>query len=291
MPAKPTVLVLGATGRVGGSVVRHLIAAGDTKVIAGVRSLKKGQPLRELGVEVRHLDLDRSETLASALTGVDRALLLTGYSVDMLKQSKAFLDVAVRKGVEYITHIGASDAPTNEVAHWCWHKYVESYMHSCHFGSTLLRPEAFMENLITFGWLNQGVLTNYIVNTRWSWVSCEDVALVAAEALRHASDHRGRIYELGYDAATMQDIANLLTEIIGKPFRLDNQSPEVFLEKALKAGGDPAYMHCVYTQFKLNIANAIPNADETFNNFETITGQKPTTWEAFIQKNKPLFAY
>ena len=291
MTTKPTVFVLGATGRVGGEVVRLLAAAGDTHVIAGVRSLEKAQVLSQLGVEPRVLDLARTETLAPALKGVERALLLTGYSVDMLKQSKAFLDTASRAGVEFMTHIGASGAPTNEVAHWGWHQFVESYIETSRFGFTHLRPEAFMQNLLTFGWLNRGVLTNYIANARWSWVSCDDVALVAAETLRHPQEHRGRIYPLGYDAATMPEIAELLTELVGQPFQLDNRSPESFLETVLKAGSDPAYMQCVYNQLKLNIANAIPNADETFNNFERITGQKPTTWRALIQQNLALFTY
>jgi NAD(P)H dehydrogenase (quinone) len=201
MMKKPTVLVLGATGRVGRKVTQILAAAGDTHVIAGVRSVEKAAPLQALGVELRPLDLDRRDTLAPALKGVDRALLLTGYSVDMLQQSKSFLDTASRAGVEFITHIGASGAPTNEVAHWGWHQLIESYIQTRHFGFTHLQPEAFMQNLLTFGWLNQGVLTNYIANARWSWVSCDDVALVAAETLRHPEQHRGRIYPLVVDQA------------------------------------------------------------------------------------------
>lgn len=291
MMSKPTVFVLGATGQIGREVVRLLTAAGDTHVIAGVRSLDKAAALKSLGAEVRVLDLDRSETLAPALKGVDRALLLTGYSVDMMKQSKAFLDTASRAGVEFITHIGASGAPTNEVAHWGWHQFVESYIETSRFGFTHLRPEAFMQNLLTFGWLNQGILTNYIANARWSWVSCDDVARVAAETLRHPQLHQGRIYPLGYDAATMPEIAELLTELVGKPFKVDNHSPEVFLETVLKFGGDPVYMQCVYNQLKLNLVNAIPNADKTFDNFEQIAGQKPTTWRSLIAENMAQFKY
>lgn len=291
MSAKPTVLVLGATGQVGSGIVRHLAAAGDTQVIAGVRSWERARPLQALGAELRVLDLDRPETLAPALKGVNRALLLTGYSVDMLKQSKAFLDVARQAGVEFITHIGASGAPTNQVAHWGWHQFVESYIQTSQFGFTHLRPEAFMQNLLSFGWLKGGVLTNYIGNARWSWVSCDDVALVAAETLRHPDSHQGQIYPLGYEAATMADIAELLTERVGQPFRLDNRSPELFLETVLQAGADPAYMQCVYHQLKLNQAHAIPNADQTFDNFEQITGQKPTSWRTLIQQNLAQFSY
>jgi uncharacterized protein YbjT (DUF2867 family) len=291
MNTQPTILVLGATGKVGAKTAQLLAQSGNVKVIAGVRSPEKASELQGNGIEVRHLDLDYQETLAPALAGIDRALLLTGYTVDMLKQSKAFLDTAKETGVQHIVHIGASGAPTNEVAHWGWHQFIEKYIEALGFSFTHLRPEAFMENLLSFGWLNKGVLTNYIGNAQWSWVSCDDVALVAAETLRRSQEHQGQIYPLGYDAATMPEIAKLLTEIIDKPFQVDNRSPEQFLETVLKLGGEPAYTQCIYHQLKLNIANAIPQADATFGNFEQITGQKPKTWRSLIQQKRLSFTY
>jgi uncharacterized protein YbjT (DUF2867 family) len=289
--SKPKILVLGATGKVGNQTAHLLTQNSDLQVIAGVRSLEKAQQLRDRNIEVRHLDLDRHETLAPALNGIERALLLTGYSVDMLKQSKAFIDAAKLAGVQHIVHIGASGAPTNEVAHWGWHQFIERYIESLGFSFTHLRPEAFMQNLISFGWLNQGVITNYIDNARWSWIDCDDLALVAAEALLEYDHHAGKIYPLGYDTATMQDVAAILTDAVGKPFRLEARSPEEFLDRMLKAGGDPAYMHCIYTQLKLSAANKIPCADATFDNFAAITGRKPMTWHNFAQQHKAEFDY
>lgn len=289
--SKPKILVLGATGKVGNQIARLLAQTGDVQVIAGVRSPEKTQQLRDRGIEIRHLDLDRHDTLPAAMDGIERALLLTGYSVDMLKQSKAFLDAAKLAGVQHIVHIGASGAPTGDVAHWGWHQFIERYIESLGFSFTHLRPEAFMQNLIGFGWLNQGVITNYIDNARWSWIDCDDLALVAAETLRECDRHAGKIYPLGYDAATMQDVVEILTDVVGKQFRLEARSPDEFLDTMLKAGGDPAYMHCVHTQLKLNAANKIPYADATFDNFETITGHKPMTWRSFAQQHKAEFDY
>ena len=195
--SKPTILVLGVTGKVGKQTARLLAETGDVKVVAGVRSPQKAEQLVDHNIEIRHLDLDRHETLAPALNGIDRALLLTGYSVDMLKQSKAFLDTAKLAGVQHIVHIGASGAPTNEVAHWSWHQFIERYIEALGFSFTHLRPEAFMQNLVNFGWLNQGVITNYIDHARWSWIDGDDLALVAAETLQHRDRHAGKIYPLG----------------------------------------------------------------------------------------------
>lgn len=288
MSTKPNILVIGATGKVGAEVVRILAEANDVNVIAGVRSSEKAQHLQEQGIEVRYLDLDRQETLAPALENVNRALLLTSYTVDMLMQSKAFLDTAKQSGVDHIVHIGASGAPTNQVAHWGWHQFIEKYIESLGFSFTHLRPEAFMQNITGPGyrWLDGNKILNYAGTDPWSWLDANDLALVAATTLREANTYSGQTIQLGYDSKTFNEIAQILTEILGKPFYAEDRPREEFLDNALKAGADPAYMNCVYNQFKLNVEGKIPNAGTTFNNFEAITGRKPTTWREFITQHR-----
>lgn len=293
MTNKPNILVLGATGKVGGEVVKQLVDAGDSKVIAATRSPDKAQNFKDRGIESVILDLENAQTLIPALKGVDRALLLTGYTADMLRQSKRFLDAAKQTGVKHIVHIGASTAPTNEVAHWDWHQFIEAYIEKLGFSYTHLRPEAFMQNL--FGWVNNAIVTNYISNARWSWVDCNDLAAVIAQTLRYREKYNGQTIPLGYDAKTMDEIAQILTEVVGQPFRTEVHSPEEFLELGLHSGVDAiyqnAYTNCVYHQLKLNIAGKIPQADATFDNFEAITGRKPNTWKDFILEHKEEFAY
>lgn len=289
MSSPPKILVLGATGKVGGAVVRHLRAMEDVQVVAAVRSQPKAAVFQHQNINTVPLDLDQADTVPPALKGIDRALLLTGYSVDMLRQSKRFIDAAKAAGVHHIVHIGASGAPTNEVAHWGWHQYVEAYIETRGFSYTHLRPEAFMQNLWSFGWLQSHTITHYVGNARWSWVDCDDLALVAAQTLHQPERYAGQIIPLGYDAKTFDQVAQILTDVVGRPFWAQARLPEEFLEAALSAGADPAYMTCVYTQFKLNAAGKIPNSDATFDTFAAITGRTPTTWPAFAHKHRDQF--
>ena len=285
---KPNVLVLGATGKVGAETIRILEKAGDVYVIAGVRSPHKAQHLKDQEIEVRHLDLDKQETLAPALKDIDRALLLTSYTVDMLMQSKAFLDEAKQANVKHIVHIGASGAPTNQVAHWAWHQFIEKYIEALGFSFTHLRPEAFMQNITGPGyrWLEGNTILNYAGSDPWSWIDCDDLALVVATTLREADKYSGQTIQLGYDGKTFDEIAQILTDTLGKPFHAEDRPRDEFLENTLASGADPAYMNCVYHQFKLNVEGKIPDAGATFDNFEAITGQKPMTWESLISKHR-----
>ncbi|MEM9153207.1 MAG: NmrA family NAD(P)-binding protein [Cyanobacteria bacterium P01_F01_bin.3] len=286
MNSQPKILVLGATGKVGSETLRQLQLAGDSQPIAAVRSTAKANALQEQGIETVILDLDQPETLEPALQGIDRVLLLTGYSVDMLRQSKRFLDAAKVAGVHHIVHIGASTAPTNEVAHWGWHQMVEAYIEQQGFSFVHLRPEAFMQNITGPGyrWLDGNVIRHYVGTARWSWIDCNDLALVAAHALRESEKYAGQVIPLGYDAKTFDEVAEILSQATGQVIQAEARPPEEFLKNALAAGADSAYMTCVYTQFKLNGEGAIPNADKTFDNFEAITGRRPMTWQRFAEQ-------
>lgn len=295
MTDKPNVLVLGATGKVGGEVVNQLIDDEDINVIAATRSPEKAQAFKDKGIESVILDLNNPDTIVPALKNIDRTLLLTGYTVDMLRQSKRFLDTAKHAGVKHIVHIGASTAPTNEVAHWGWHQFIEAYIEKLDFSYTHLRPEAFMQNLFGFGWLNNGVITNYIGNARWSWIDCYDLAAVVVQTLLYPDKYGSQTIPLGYDAKTMDEVAQVLTEVVGQPFKTEDRPPQEFLNNALQEGKEGiypnAYMNCVYTQFELNQADKIPEADRTFDNFEAITGRKPNTWKDFAVNYREQLAY
>ena len=72
------------------------------------------------------------------------------------------------------------------------------------------------------------VIEQYFGNARPSWIDCEDVAAVAAVCLRDAKAHHGQTYPMGYDAQSLDDVANILTSVIGMPFRYDTALPRNF---------------------------------------------------------------
>src|SRR5258708_23171171 len=88
---KSSILVTGATGKVGSALVALLRNEPSVEVIAAVRTPEKAA---RLGVPVVHLDFDRTETLEPAMRGIDRVFMMTGYTVDMFRQSKAFVNAA-----------------------------------------------------------------------------------------------------------------------------------------------------------------------------------------------------
>jgi NAD(P)H dehydrogenase (quinone) len=291
MPNKARILVMGATGQVGGAVVSELVKNANIEVVAAARNVGKAG---HLGVPVVHLDLDKIETFAPALDGVDSVFMATGYTVDMLRQSKDLVNAAKRAGVKHMVHLGACGDDDTRVAHYGWHQFIERYIEWSGIRFTHLRPEIFMQNLLGYGgesYVKDGVIKHYVGAARLSWVDCEDVAAVAAACLLDPSTHVGRTYRLGYEAKTYYEVAETFTETLGQPFAYEPQPPADFLRNVMAAGAEPAYMKCVFDSYTDLTNGKNIGADEVFDNFHAITGRQPKTIAQFARKHAACFRY
>ena len=284
------VLITGATGQVGRQVVARLMNDPAIDVVGASRL----PDTANLGVPCVFLDFADFSTIPAALEGVERLFILTGYTVDMLRQSKALIDHARKSGIRQIVHLGACGDNDTDVAHYGWHQFIECYIAASGIGYTHLRPEIFMQNLFGYAGLqvaDRGVLRYYIGDARWCWVDADDIADVAAAVLRAPAAHANRTYRLGYDAKSFAEIAAVIADVIGQPYRYEARPPEEFLETILKAGGEPAYMSCVYDSFSRLSHGGIRGSDQTFDNFASITGRPPTTIQDFVVKHAAKFRY
>jgi len=151
-----TVLLLGATGKVGGATLRALLPdyqAGRMKLIVAVHRPEQRERFTNQGLEARLVDLDLAErhglsVIQPAFEGIDRLLLVTGHQFDMVEQSKAAIDAAKKAGVRQIVHIGACGDDETTIAHWAWHQLVERYIEWHGFQYTHLRLEWYMDNFL-----------------------------------------------------------------------------------------------------------------------------------------------
>ncbi len=301
---KPTVLVIGATSSIGRPLVRELTTQPgpqNVRVRAAVRSEQKADAFRKEGIEAVHLDLNRIETIVPALCGVDRVFLVTGYTVDMLPQSKAVIDAAKKVGVQHIVPSGAWAPDDTDLPHFGWHQYVESYIERSGIGYTHLQPNMFMQNLLGRNSLweslgasskdNNGVIHFFLGDARIGWIDAEDIALVAATVLRSPADHTGKAYILSVEALSIPEIASVLSEVTGKPFHSVPHSPDEFLSGVLKGGMEPNYAHCAHETLIRFGKGAIPGQADVYDNFEAVTGRKPTLWQDFATKHRDEFLY
>lgn len=285
------VLVTGATGKVGSALVSRLRNEASIDVIAGVRSLQKAS---FLDVPLVHLDFDRIETLRPAMQDIDIIFMMTGYTVDMFRQSKAFMNIAKVAGVKHIVHLGACGDDDTMVAHWGWQQFVERYIEWSGFSFTHLRPDIYMQNLLGYGGtraVDDGVIQHYVGDARISWVDCDDVAEVARTCIVNWSEHAGATYRLASDVKTFSEVAAELSTVLGKPFTYEPRPATEFLEKAVAAGADGAYMHSAYENYAAYTAGREPEQGAPFSVMQKILQRPGTTWAEFAQRHRADFDY
>ncbi len=92
------IVVTGATGNVGSSVVRSLLERG-AKVRAFVRDPEKARRMLGEDIDLSIGDFDDARSVAEALNGVKRVFLSSGEGPDKVRWEKAVIDAAEEAGL------------------------------------------------------------------------------------------------------------------------------------------------------------------------------------------------
>src|SRR6266536_6656296 len=149
MNSSSNLLVLGVTGQVGRLVAKHLKRSKANFSVGSRRKANLEELADQFGAS-RFIDLDDPRTFAQALKGITGVFLITGYTVDMLVQSKSLIDAAKRSGVNHIVHLGAFARDHDAYATvFAWHQMIETYLRDSGIAWTNLHPNIFMQSFLS----------------------------------------------------------------------------------------------------------------------------------------------
>src|SRR5262249_55330344 len=222
------ILVTGANGWSGSAVIREF-ARRNTPVRALIRSRAKARGLETLpDVELMVGDMRRPETLEGALHGVERALMISSSDHEMVETQCTFIDAARRAGVRRIVKFSGKESGAGfEAKRFRFtrmHEDIETYLEGSGLAWTHLRPSQFMQVYLREApsIVGTGALALPLEDARLAPVDLEDVAKVAFALLKE-DGHDGRTYEMtGPEALTMADVAQRISDAIGKTVRYVN---------------------------------------------------------------------
>ncbi len=223
-----TVLVAGATGRVGTAAVRHFLHAGF-RVRALVRSAAdKGESLRSSGAEVVVGDVTESDSLAPAIkgcSGVYAALAAgpgRGSAEEVEYQGNLNLLAAAQDaGVLRFVYSSALlvDHPLAQKVSAFREKlrFEEALLGAEGVTATVLRPAMFMETLLM---ALRGSVAFVPGRQRrpMAWISASDVALAAVRAFE--GDITGHHELAGPSRKTFDGAYSVLSRVWGKKVRV-----------------------------------------------------------------------
>lgn len=228
-----TILVTGATGRVGHHVTEHLVNRG-----AHVRVLTRDPSKTTFpdGVEVVKGDLLDIDSLRNAFNGVTSLFLLNAVTGDEFTQALITLNIAREAGVKRVVYLSVFDADKAvNVPHFAVKYGAERMLEQMGFSATILRPAYFIDNeqMIKDVIFNHGVYPMPIGSKGIAMVDIRDIAEVAAiELIRRdrASEKlpADTINIVGPDTLTGSDVAAIWSEILGRPVSYGGDDPSAF---------------------------------------------------------------
>lgn len=280
------ILVTGATGTVGGALMRQLAddhSAGRIELLGAARTESGADALRSHGMIPVMLDFDLPATLRPALRGVHSVFLAGGYSVNMLCHAKRLLNAARAEGAKHVVHLGALAADDAPHAHFIWHQMIEHTIEAMGFTWTHLRPNFFMDTVWGGFRHRPDRIVHFIADRKVSWIAVDDIAAVAAEALRAPALHAGQIYPLASEALSFAELAPLLSEITGRSVEYRSRPASELLAILIKQGMEPTYAAGLAEGLSALDAGQLPGCDQVFDSVQVVTGRAPITWREFAR--------
>lgn len=239
--AQPTILLTGATGTVGSEVAKQLAAQGvPFRAMVRARDGKETAALRALpGATIVQGDFNDAASLATALTGIERAFLLTNSSAEAEKQQLSFVAQARQAGVRHLVKQSQwAASPDSPVRFLRYHAVVEEAIRAANLDFTFLRPNLFMQGLLGFkdSITKQHKFFAAISDAPVSVVDVRDIAAAAVASLTQPG-HAGQTYDLtGPEALTHAQMAAGLSAAVGHPITFVDVTPEDMRGALLEAG-------------------------------------------------------
>ncbi|WP_212004789.1 SDR family oxidoreductase [Chitinophaga sp. HK235] len=216
MENKQYITVFGATGRVGGAVLR-LLSQAQIPVIAVTRNLNKTTEIP--GVQWMAAEMTTRETLYRAMENSSTVFLASATDEQMVQAQCNVIEVAREQGVQHIVKLSSAMADPNASLFIARaHGQIEEKLRSSGLAGTLLRPNGFMQN-----WLlgvahtvkAQRKIFEPTGDGKRTYIDMLDIAEAACKILMQPSQHMGQAYLLsGGEAISYHELAALLSTVL-----------------------------------------------------------------------------
>ncbi|MBL8131649.1 MAG: SDR family NAD(P)-dependent oxidoreductase [Anaerolineae bacterium] len=291
------ILVTGATGNIGRELVTQLAQTGKPFSVM-VRNAAKAQAM--LGsipnLKIVEGDVSKTQTLAAALEGVERAFLLTPSDFRQVDQQGNFINAAKAAGVKHIVKLSvvgaAPDAPTQLMR---WHAQSERELEQSGIAWTHLRPHVFYQYWLQLVYpinMTGGFYASLAANVALPAIDIRDIATVAVRCLTEPG-HEGKVYRLtGPEALTNVQVAEKIGKVMGKNVTYSYMPPEHTKAGMMQMGMQPWFVDFVVG---MDEAYSTGRYSDVTYDFYRITGRQPISADQFFSdfggfiKNPPQF--
>lgn len=279
------ILITGASGNVGREVVKQIAQTG-VQVRAAYQSVSKAAAAPS-GVQLVTLDYNEPATVRAALNGVDRVFLVGPPTANVVALERKAIDEIKRSGARQVVKLSAMGG--RSAIFPGQHADSEDYIKSSGVTYTFLRPNGFMQNFVNYsaGTINsQNAFYGCQGDGKVSHIDIRDVAAVAVKTLIE-DGHQGKTYTLtGPAALSNAEVAQILSDDLGREIRYIDLPPAQF-KQALLAAGLPEWSADALIDLQRFYREG--GASAVTSDVERLLNRKPTSFEQFSRDHRQAF--
>lgn len=281
------IVIMGATGTIGSALLKRLVDLGVPAKALSREPEKLRNQIGEKGrstIMVASVDASDPESLRRAFTGASQLFLAMSNSPRQIELETSIIQIAAESGIKHIVKISSpAFEHSSPVAVAGWHQEIEKTLRESSLTHTVLRPYAFMQNLLRLAptITTQNVFFGSMGDSPCNFIDCRDIADVAAEVLTNRKIS-GQIYTLtGSEIFNYPQIASQLSALLNRPISYINMEPQVLLRNLIEHGNMPPWLahHVVEIQTMSTVVPEIPN-----DTVQRLLGREPRTLEAFLHE-------
>lgn len=284
------ILVTGATGGIGRQLVHALADAGEP-VRALCRRPEQADAFRAQGVQAVLGDLGDPASLRAAMDGADRLFLLTFPGEQQRQHGRNAVEAALSAGVRHVVHLSTADANPASTVPWASAPaHTDALLQASPIAWTLLRPSAFMQNLLgSAAAIRRGLLPQTSGRGVTGWIDTHDIAAVAARVLVEGG-HEGRTHVLtGPELLSVPAIAAQLSAVLGRRVRYVHLPSRLFSLLLRLTGSDRFTAAGLRHQFRDVLRYGRDDVAVLTETVRAVTGRAPRSFAEFAEANRPAF--
>lgn len=265
------IAVTSASGQLGASIVKHLIAEIGAKNVIGIaRTPEKAE---HLGVEIRKGDYNNPQELEVALKGVYAVLLVSGMDEPQkrIQQHRNVIEAAKLNGVKKIVYTSIVGAEENNAfspivqTNRQTEEDVKASGLEWVIGRNGIYIEPDLEYLDTY--LKEGEVRNCAADGKCTYTSRDELGFAYTKMLVEEK-HNGNTYNLVGDAITQTELVAFINQVFNTNLVFNFVSVESYLEERKAALGD--FIGTVIAGIYEGIKNG---ANDVSSDFEKASGR------------------
>lgn len=294
-PNLPLILIIGACGHVGKETLislRKNAGCADYRVLAGVRDLNESREsmLDTFGSDAALCDLDQPESVAKAMKGVSKVLLILPQVENRLEQCKVAVNAAKENNVQHFVFLSMAGCDTTPIHFARQFKDCEDYIKQSGLTYTFIRPMIFQETFLGFAdsIVSSASVRIPIGDAKIVPVSTADVGEVASDViLGEIENYKNKIYTLsGDEKLSGEDIAAAIRRVSGKEitFTASGSKETVELLKSIGyAEWEAQGLLEVFESFSKNQLNVVTD------DLKTLLGRPAKKFEESMNSHRDHF--